>query len=546
MTAVTRSGVRATGRRAAAFVAALALAGLAIAPMPAAAAPDAAANPTEVRPAGADLVSVALDDGDLELRMREAHFPRATTRSDTTKDPSTVVIGPQDGRAVRVPDHPAFRFLGEPGRGMWALTAGDTDFSYVDTTGVRRGAVQGDTVELSVAAVEGPGDFAAYTLGGLGAPSPVFGTVEGMPRGSKVPAATRTGGLVWLFAAAGDYQVTVAATATTTNGEEVSTDAVYRVQVPPFEAPKAAPAAAPAPASTPLAARALPAPEAAQNGQPSTSLRAAPQVAPNQSATPPAPEARTANSGRVVIDDGHVDMGPQLDGDDLTIRLKDDTVTPIQWRNLADVVLHAKDNAKTEVPAGADFLGSPGDTVWLLPQAQQAGVVWPGWNTQHPSVISGTRGAVNWTFKGITGPGTFVLFLTGSFGSSEVLFNSADSLPQRLDIPANTHAHGNWAFSEPGIYRLAFEMSATTTAGKKVTDTKTLVVAVGDSTDPNTGFGPGSGNGGDDSGGGSGNGKLPQTGSSIRLPAFGLGLVVVGGTVLAMLRIRRRDQHQLG
>ncbi|WP_433532853.1 TIGR03773 family transporter-associated surface protein [Micromonospora sp. CA-263727] len=542
MIAVPRPAGRAVaaGRRVAAVAAALALAGFAAVPVPAAAAPPAGQETSEISVAGTDLLSVAMENGDLDLRIRET-LPQ---RKEAVRDPSTVLLGPDGGTPVRVPDHPALRFLGQPGREMWALTAGDLHFPYLDTTGVRHGAVRGDTIGLSLDGVEGPGEFAAYTINGLGKPTPIFGNVAGMPRDTRLPVATRTGAMVWLFAAAGDYRVTVTAAATTTSGDDVSAAAVYRIRVPQFEARETppSPVPAPAPAPAPQVDRAAPAPSAESDTRASASSREAPLVAPAAAATTPAPPVSAASSGRVVIDDGHVDMGPQLDGADWTIRLKDDTVTPARWRDLADVVLHVKDNAKTTVPAGADFLGSPGDTVWLLPQAQQSGIVWPGWNTQHPSVISGTRGPVTWTFKGATGPGRFTLFLTGSFGAAEVLFNSATRLPQRLAIPANTHAHGNWAFSKPGIYRLAFEMSATTTAGKQVTDTKTLTFAVGDATDPKAGSGAGNGSGsGAD---GTGSGSLARTGSSWRLPAFGVGLVIAGGIVLALLRNPRR-KHPL-
>ncbi|GIJ76489.1 putative ABC transporter-associated repeat protein [Micromonospora phaseoli] len=525
------------GRRIAVTVAASALAGLVAAAVPAVAAPppDGGAG-ARFDAAGADLVSITLRDGKLYLRAREA---AADGQPVDRVEPAGRLLGPDGGAAVRVPDHPAFEFLGTPGRPMWALTAGDTEFTSLDTTGVRRAEVRAGVVELSLGTVDGPGDFVAYTLAGLGAPTPLFGTVDGSPRRAELPASTRTGALVWLFGAAGDYSVPLTATATLADGTRASSDAVYRVRVPEFGTPVDADVPAPAPQPAPMREVERPATAARQSAGASLT----PSAAQPLLAAPAEKLNTAASSGRVVIDDGHVDMGPQLDGSDWTIRLKDDTVTPAVWRNLADVVLHVMDNAKTTVPDGADFLGSPGDPVWLLAQAQQSGIVWPGWNTQHPSVVSGIRGSVRWTFAGAEGPGRFTLFLTGSFGAAEVLFDSTKDTPQRLDIPANTHAHGNWAFSAPGLYRLSFEMSATTTAGAEVTDTRTVTFAVGEATDPSTGFGPGSGSGGNGSGSGgngSGNGNLPRTGSSWRVPALGVGFVLVGALVLVLLRARRQ------
>ncbi|MFG3689312.1 TIGR03773 family transporter-associated surface protein [Micromonospora sp. NPDC047740] len=513
-----------------------AVAGFALAALvlPAGAVPAGAAA-VSVDAAGADLVSLSVVDGALSLRIRDA---TQVARQAVGHDPADVTLGPDGGVAVRVPQNKAFSFLGSPGTSIWSLTPGDTGLPMLDTSGVRRGLVRGDVVTLSLTAAEGPGNFTAYTLSGLGAPRHLLGRAA---RDIALPAATRTP-VVWAFDSAGDYRLTFAASATLSTGRSVTTEATYRISVPPIQPGPAAPAPAPA-----AAVKTPPAPPARGMAVPNAAA-----ATPTATSSPPLPAAanaaaaRSAATGaRRVIADGHVDMGPQLSGEAWTIRVRDDTASPPVWRELADVVLHVKDKAKTTVPAGADFLGKAGEAIWLLPQAQQAGIVWPGWNTQHESVITGTRGNVTWTLAGVDGPGRFTLFLTGSFGNANVLFDSTKGLPQRLPIPPNTHAHGNWAFSKPGLYRLAVQMSATTTAGKTVTDSKTLTIAVGDSTNPNSGFGSGSGTGGDgkpgigDSGG---TGRLPRTGESWVIPvsAGGLLLVLVG----ALLRIagrRRRD-----
>ncbi|MEU2610158.1 TIGR03773 family transporter-associated surface protein [Micromonospora sp. NPDC007271] len=506
---------------------------LAVLVLPAGAVPAGAAA-VSVDAAGADLVSLSIADGALSLRIRGA---AQVTRQSVGHDPADVTLGPDGGVAVRVPQNTAFAFLGSPGTSIWSLTPGDSGLPMLDTSGVRRGLVRGDAVTLSLTAAEGPGNFTAYTLSSLGAPRPLLGAAA---REIALPAATRTP-VVWAFDAAGDYRLTLAASATLSTGRTVTTEATYRINVPPIQPGPAAPLPHPAAVGktpTPLPARAMAAPNAAAAAPTATS-------SPSPATDANAAAARSAaTAARRVISDGHVDMGPQLSGDDWTIRVRDDTASPPVWRELPDVVLHVEDNAKTAVPAGADFLGTPGETIWLLPQAQQAGIVWPGWNTQHESVVTGTRGNVTWTLAGVDGPGRFTLFLTGSFGNANVLFDSAKNLPQRLPIPPNTHAHGNWAFSKPGLYRLAVQMSATTTAGKTVTDSKTLTIAVGDNINPNSGFGGGSSTGGDGkpgNGDSGSTGRLPRTGESWVIPvSAGALLLVLVGALLRIAARRRR------
>ncbi len=495
----------------------------------------AVAEPAAITATGADLVSVALDGDAMSLRIRDA---AQVAREAPGHDPAEFVLGPDGGLAGRIPDRKAFAFLGPPGQPVWSLSAGDTGFPALDTTGVRPGVLDDGMVTLSLRSIDGPGTFTAYRLSSIGRVTALFGSGTNVTRSVQLAAATRTGGVVWAFDAAGDYRLTLAASAGLHSGKTVSAEATYRIRVPTIiPSGQVLPSAAPQQATRP-------------DGHPTAQTFAAPAAEakpaaePKPAAMPAAPAARMAAGAvgegvRQVIADGHVDMGPQLSGDTWTIRIKDDRSSPAVWRETADVVLSIKDNAKITVPAGADFLGRRGDTVWLLPQSQQAGIVWPGWNTQHQSVVSGVKGNVTWTLRGVNGPGRFALFLTGSFGKADVLFDSAKSFPQQLAVPLNTHAHGNWAFTKPGLYRLAVQMSGTTTTGKAVTDTKTLTIAVGDSTDPTAGFGPGSASkgGGEDRGGAGG---LPRTGAGWVLSAGAVGMVLVAAGVLLVLLVRRR------
>ncbi|MEJ3742511.1 TIGR03773 family transporter-associated surface protein [Actinomycetes bacterium KLBMP 9797] len=186
-------------------------------------------------------------------------------------------------------------------------------------------------------------------------------------------------------------------------------------------------------------------------------------------------------TGRTVVGDGHVDMGARFVNGTWTLQVRDDTVRPSVWRPLSDVVLHAVDAARTTVPTDERFafLGAAGTPVWVLPQVQRSGVLWPGWNTQDPEVATTINREVTWTLHGVTGPGTFVLFLNGNFGAPQVIFDGTKPMPQQTGIEVNSHVHGNWVFTAPGSYLLDVEMTGTTIGGQQVVDRDTLRIFVG-------------------------------------------------------------------
>jgi putative ABC transporter-associated repeat protein len=182
-----------------------------------------------------------------------------------------------------------------------------------------------------------------------------------------------------------------------------------------------------------------------------------------------------------VIADGHVDLGPRFVDGRWTVQIRDDSAIPPTWRTVSDVVLRAADTAKVEVPADPAyaFLGAPGTSVWLLPQVQRAGILWPGWNTQDPEVATKVGGEVTWKLHGVTGPGVFVLFLNGEFGAPQVVFDGAKPFPQETGIEPNSHVHGNWSFTATGLYVLDIEMSA-----GDLVDRTDLRIQVGDGAVP--------------------------------------------------------------
>ncbi|WP_020523706.1 anchored repeat ABC transporter, substrate-binding protein [Catelliglobosispora koreensis] len=191
-------------------------------------------------------------------------------------------------------------------------------------------------------------------------------------------------------------------------------------------------------------------------------------------------------SAPIVLSEGHVDIGPRFVNGQWRIQLRDDTADPPAWRGLGDVVLYAGDNAQIEIPDDPrfGFLGTPKEKVWLFPQVERPGVLWPGWNTQDPEVATGIKRDMTWRLHKVTGPGAMVLFVNGSFGEPQVVFHSGQTVPQQSAVEANTHVHGNWAFTKEGLYQLDIEMAATGNDGATLTDRQTLTFQIGDAISP--------------------------------------------------------------
>jgi putative ABC transporter-associated repeat protein len=185
---------------------------------------------------------------------------------------------------------------------------------------------------------------------------------------------------------------------------------------------------------------------------------------------------------QVVVSNGHVDLGPRFVDGKWTVQLKDDTADPAVWRPLENVVLQATGKAQLQVPADPAyaFLGTPGQKLWVIPQVQQDGVIWPGWNTQDPEVARRVDREVTWSLEGVRGPGTFTLFLNSDFGKPQPVFDSRKPFPQHTGIDLNTHVHGNWTFDAQGTYLLDVAMTAKLTDGRQVTDRRTLRIYAGD------------------------------------------------------------------
>ena len=172
-----------------------------------------------------------------------------------------------------------------------------------------------------------------------------------------------------------------------------------------------------------------------------------------------------------TISQGHVDvLDVDWTGSALTLDVHDATVSPAVDRAPSTVVLNAVPASKTTVPANSaySFLGTPGSTVWVLPQAQVSGIVWPGINTQ--GVPSGVllNNTVTARLVSVTGPADVSVYTT-SLGTPTVWFDSGNGLPDSRTVAVNTHAHANWAFEAAGTYTVVFEATATKVGGGAVT-----------------------------------------------------------------------------
>ena len=201
---------------------------------------------------------------------------------------------------------------------------------------------------------------------------------------------------------------------------------------------------------------------------------------------------QSQGTGRVVLDDGHIDFGPTLSTGEWIVQIHDDTASPSYWRMPEDVVARVSDAAKLTIPDSDDyaFLGlEPGAEAWVIPQVRKPGVIWAGWNTQEPAVLDSLGMGTTLSILGVEGPGDVSVFLqSGNFGQPEPLWSTHEAFPQDSWIELNTHTHANWVFDRPGVYLVEVQFSGELRDGTTVSARDALRFAVGDDTDPAAAF----------------------------------------------------------
>lgn len=262
--------------------------------------------------------------------------------------------------------------------------------------------------------------------------------------------------------------------------------------VSPSEVPSvpAVPTASAEP-SAPAPAPSTPAPSSPAPVNPTPSAPAptspAPSAEPSTPGTPGNQCVPGKIDGRTKISHGHLDIQATLKDRQLSVGLRDDSGiidADSTVRPLDSVVWTVSENARrvrTERMADEklNFMGPVGTAFYGLPQTQQSGLPWPGYNTQDID-YSQLRGPVRLhVVPKVMPEGARFGMFTESLNGADVLLDSTTG-KTTIDIDYATHAHANWVFSEPGQYMFDVHYSATLADGTEVNSpVQQLAVAVG-------------------------------------------------------------------
>lgn len=261
--------------------------------------------------------------------------------------------------------------------------------------------------------------------------------------------------------------------------------------VAPSAEPSIAPTTSPSEVPTVPAVPSEPAPSSPAPANPTPSAPAptspAPSVQPSTPGTPGHQCVPGQIDGRAKISHGHLDIQATLKDRQLSVGLRDDSGiidADSTVRPLDSVVWTVSENARrvrTERMADEklNFMGPVGTAFYGLPQTQQSGLPWPGYNTQDID-YSQLRGPVRLhVVPKVMPEGARFGMFTESLNGADVLLDSTTG-KTTIDIDYATHAHANWVFSEPGQYMFDVHYSATLADGTEVNSpVQQLAVAVG-------------------------------------------------------------------
>lgn len=148
----------------------------------------------------------------------------------------------------------------------------------------------------------------------------------------------------------------------------------------------------------------------------------------------------------------------------------------------AKTVFYIPSNSSTQVqvPAGYEFIAEQGKTIWLAPQTQVPGVLWPGWNTEDIGYgeVQGDKLTMELVDAQTPAGASVEVFQTDIAGQAMRIWSSDENV-KKYQQPVHAHVHSNWAFTAEGVYKLTFQVSGVLADGTPVSADQTYTFAVG-------------------------------------------------------------------
>ena len=311
----------------------------------------------------------------------------------------------------KVPNHPAFAFLGNPGDTVYLLPQSEREgvlFLGIAGDELESGVFENDVVALKLEDVEGPGAVFLYATDPFGNPTVFFDSEDGISQSDVFPLSA--GGHShqnWGFTAPGIYRVGLTASGVLNAGEQTvsSEETTFLFEV----------------------------------------------------------------FGPTIFNEGELDIEIVYEDGEWEIAALDEAndreICP------SELILQGGTATQIRVPDNEAFrfLGDPGAVINVLPQEEMDGVLFLGLAADEieSGIFENNEIALN--LASVEGPGAVSLYSVDGIGNPTVFFNSRDGISQSDVFPlsAGDHFHQNWGFTAPGVYRVGLQASGTLADGSQ-------------------------------------------------------------------------------
>ena len=386
-------------------------------------------------------LGVGFSDGAFDLHIHDEE-------NDIEYSPDEGLIYVSDAAKVTRPENTAnlnFDFIGAlAGSEVWIISEAQeipgVVFLGLATEEIGSGIFQGDTIDLNLVSVSGPGEFSLWNTDGIGGLNVGMASSDGIGSSDKVELITGSHQhFNYAFSAAGRYEVRVRASGTTVlNSSLITAEATYVFSVG----------------------------ESIPIGEPVT-------VNINQS-------PRRAFEGAAV--EGHTDIGIGFTDGAFDLHIHDEENDIEYSTDTGMLYVSGLARQLRGNNPNLDFIGvNAGQPVWILPSdAEVPGLLFLGFGTEE--IVPGTFKADSFKLNllSMSGPGHFSMWNTDGIGGVVVRMATSDGVGPNdsLGLIEGSHGHYNIAFTQRGRYEITLQANASMPDGSPVSATGTYIFSV--------------------------------------------------------------------